>query len=64
MTRVSLYQGMIFFIGDTGVDVMAGKALGMHTIAVLSGFRERTILEGYAPDYIFNDISDIKLMLA
>jgi phosphoglycolate phosphatase len=53
-----------FFIGDTGVDVMAGKALGMHTIAVLSGFRERTILEGYAPDYIFNDISDIKLMLA
>lgn len=52
-----------FFIGDTGIDVMAGKALGMRTIAVLSGFRERTVLEDYAPDFIFNDISDIKLML-
>lgn len=53
-----------FFIGDTGIDVMAGKSLGMHTIAVSSGFREKTLLEVYAPDFIINDISEIKLMLA
>ncbi len=47
------------FVGDTGIDVMTAKSLGIKSIAVLSGFRNREILEGYVPDYLINDISEL-----
>lgn len=47
------------FVGDTGIDVMTAKSLGIKSVAVLSGFRNREILEGYAPNYIINDISEL-----
>lgn len=46
-----------FFIGDTGIDIIAGKELGASTIAVLSGFRSEWVLRSYKPDYIVKDIS-------
>ena len=48
-----------FFIGDTGVDILAGKELGVSTVAVLSGFRNEQVLRSYGPDHIINDISNI-----
>jgi phosphoglycolate phosphatase len=47
------------FIGDTGVDVMTGRALGIRTVAVLSGFRNKEILIEYAPEIIIDDISTL-----
>lgn len=47
------------FVGDTGIDVMTGKALGIKTIAVLSGFRNKAILDTYKPDKIINNISEL-----
>jgi phosphoglycolate phosphatase len=47
------------FVGDTGIDIMAGKALGLRTVAVLSGFRNQKILEEYEPDVILKDISQL-----
>ena len=47
-------------IGDTGKDVEAGKALGIKTIAVLSGFLSASTLEKYKPDYILQSINDFK----
>ena len=46
-------------VGDTGIDVMTGKALGIRNIAVLSGFRNRVILQKYNPDIIINNISEL-----
>jgi len=51
------------FVGDTGLDVMTGQALGIKTVAVLSGFRNREVLEGYAPDDILDDISALNTIL-
>ena len=51
------------FVGDTGIDVMTGKALGIRNVAVLSGFRNREILEGYSPEVIINDVSELKTLL-
>lgn len=48
-----------FFIGDTGVDIIAGKEIGASTVAVLSGFRNERVLQSYEPDYIIKDISFI-----
>ena len=46
-------------VGDTGIDINTGKALGIRTVAVLSGFRNREVLESYSPDWIINDISEL-----
>ena len=43
-------------IGDTEVDILAGKELNLVTIAIDGGMREREILEAYSPDYIVSDL--------
>jgi len=47
-----------FFVGDTGKDIQAGKALGMRTIGVLSGFRNEERLLKYNPDFIIDNITN------
>ena len=44
-------------IGDSEGDISAGKVLGIKTIAVLSGIREREILVRYEPDYIIDNLA-------
>ena len=46
-------------IGDTGVDIQTAKEVGIRSVAVLSGFRNRAILKKYFPDYILKDIKEI-----
>jgi phosphoglycolate phosphatase len=43
-------------VGDTGLDIQTAKDLNLISIAVLSGFRNKDILNKYLPDYIENDI--------
>ena len=45
-----------FMVGDTGMDILTGKKLGIKTVAVLTGFRNKKHLLSYFPDYIYNDI--------
>ena len=47
------------FVGDTGIDINTAKLINIKSIAVLSGFRNKSILEQYNPDYIENDIKTI-----
>jgi len=47
-------------IGDTEADILAGKNLNMLTIAVLSGIRGRKELLSSQPDYIINDITQLR----
>ncbi len=46
------------FIGDTGEDVLAGKELGLKTIAVYSGCLSKGILKEYNPDIIAKDVGE------
>ncbi|HZK28880.1 MAG TPA: HAD family hydrolase [Clostridia bacterium] len=41
-----------FFIGDSDIDILTGRAAGMRTIAVTWGFRSRQELEALAPDLL------------
>jgi len=45
-----------YLIGDTGLDIKTGKDLGIKTVAVLSGFRNKERLLAYKPDYIYQNI--------
>ncbi len=43
-----------WIIGDTGKDILTGKALGIRTCAVLSGFMSGEALRRYAPDLVLD----------
>ena len=46
-------------VGDSVVDVEAGKAAGSKTVAVLTGLYSRDELEKASPDLIINNISEL-----
>lgn len=50
-------------IGDTEEDIMVAKKLNMISVALLSGIRNRNMLEKASPDYILVDISQIPNLL-
>lgn len=52
--------GTAVIIGDTETDIIAGKKLGLKTIAVTSGMRSRSILKKCEPDCLIKNISEIK----
>jgi len=51
-------------VGDTEVDIRAGKAVGIKTVAVLSGIRDREALEAEAPDAIVDDLHSLEEVLS
>ena len=47
-----------FMIGDTETDILAGKALGVQTVAVTSGIREAASLNAVGPDFVVDSLYD------
>jgi len=47
-------------IGDTRVDILEGKNAGCRTVGVLTGADSREKLEKNKPDFIVDNIVDIK----
>ena len=47
------------YVGDTTTDIKAGKAAGMRTIAVLTGFDEYKALETEEPDAIIENVQNL-----
>lgn len=48
--------GSAWMIGDTEADILAGKALGIPTIAVTCGIRSRYQLQKHEPNFILSDL--------
>ncbi len=48
-----------FFAGDTETDILAGKALGVSTVAVCNGIRNESFLRALSPDWIVPTLSDL-----
>jgi pyrophosphatase PpaX len=46
-------------VGDSVVDVKAGKAAGAKTVAVLSGLYSREELSKAEPDFIINNVAEL-----
>jgi phosphoglycolate phosphatase len=51
-------------IGDTGHDIACGKAFGARTIAIATGSWPSERLAEYAPDFIFEDLSNVDGVIA
>lgn len=52
------------YVGDTRVDIRAGKAAGMKTVGVLTGFDNYESLKNEMPDAIINSISRLNETLS
>src|SRR5437764_3835481 len=50
-------------IGDTPRDIDCGRALGARTIAVATGSWSRDELEKHNPDFLIDDLSDVKTII-
>ena len=59
-SKIILNRGDVF-VGDTGVDIQSAQALGVTSVAVLSGSRNRASLEKYKPDFIYRDLNEFVL---
>lgn len=53
-----------FFVGDTGGEIEAGKFAGLKTIGTSWGFQPRKILAKSAPDFLIDDIKEIKNIIS
>jgi phosphoglycolate phosphatase len=61
MIRASfpVFESSDIIVGDTGKDIETGHQLGIISVAVLSGFRNKEALAKYKPDYIFDSVTEI-----
>ena len=53
----------IFVIGDTPFDIIHGKAAGARTVAVATGSYTVEELGEHSPDYLYDDLTDLKSIL-
>ena len=51
------------YVGDTRVDIRAGKAASMGTVGVLTGFDDYDALKNETPDAIINSIAQLSEIL-
>ena len=56
-SRVFAWNAVV--VGDTEVDIRAGKALGVTTVGVLSGIRSRARLAAEAPDHLLASLETL-----
>jgi HAD superfamily hydrolase (TIGR01509 family) len=59
LKRLQVDANRSVYVGDTRVDIKAGKSAGMKTIGVLTGFDDRPALEEEAPDAIIQSVRDL-----
>jgi HAD superfamily hydrolase (TIGR01662 family) len=57
--QLDIKPGNCVYVGDTATDIKAGKAAGMQTVGVLTGFDEYEALETENPDAIIKDVQNL-----
>ena len=63
LKQMDTEPGRAIVVGDTPVDIIAGKKSGALTIGVLSGVATREMLEKEKPTAIVNWVGDIPALL-
>lgn len=58
LRKLKVKPNQVYMVGDTKVDIMAGKNAGVKTIAVTYGFAGKEIAK-YDPDFLVDDLEDL-----
>jgi 2-phosphoglycolate phosphatase len=59
MRKLKAAKDRCVYVGDMSLDIRAGKAAGMKTIGVLTGFDNFEALEREAPDFILDSVDHL-----
>lgn len=59
MKELGLSAKECVFIGDSRIDVMAGKKAGVRTVALHTGVASKELLAEQGPDYILSDLNSL-----
>lgn len=62
--RLQVNPDKCIYVGDTQIDIKAGKAAGMQTVSVQTGFDEHESLEKENPDAIIDSVRDLMAVIA
>jgi phosphoglycolate phosphatase-like HAD superfamily hydrolase len=54
----------IYVLGDTAHDITCARAIGAKAVAIATGNFSRAELAPHAPDFLFDDLSDVGAVLA
>ena len=57
---VEFAADQIFVLGDTPHDIDCARAIGAKSVAIATGNFTREQLAAHAPDFLFDDLSDVK----
>lgn len=60
---LGLAGGEVLVVGDTEMDIIAGRGAGARTVAVTTGVTTRGRLEYEKPDYVIEDLSELEGIL-
>jgi phosphoglycolate phosphatase len=52
-----------FFVSDMGKDIELGNKLGFKTVAITHGFMNGMRLKEYSPNYIINNLVELKTLI-
>ncbi len=63
LTRLKIKSENTVVVGDTTLDIEAGKNAGAYTIGITTGTHSREQLEAAKPDYIVDDLNQIKRII-
>ncbi len=63
LARLDADPARSFFIGDSDIDILTGRAAGMTTIAVSWGFQPLQKLEDLSPDYLAHKAADMTVFI-
>lgn len=59
LKRIQLMASKSVYVGDSCIDIRAGKAAGMKTIGVLTGLDDHKRLSEEGPDLIIDNVIDL-----
>jgi phosphoglycolate phosphatase len=63
MARFGIPAERTLMVGDTPTDILAGQAAGAHTVAVRYGIGDTEALEAAGPEYMVDNIMDLRSIL-
>jgi len=61
--RLKISTAGTVYVGDMAIDVQAGRAADVRTIAVVGGSSSKQEIKKQKPDFILKDISFLKKIL-
>ncbi len=61
--ELALPPAALAYVGDSPVDVRAGRAAGAYTIGVLGGTSPREVLDAEGPDAILESVAELERLL-